>query len=46
MNVISMLWGLTPVIHKYVLSSLTPALVMVLGSVFYFAAILIFGYSH
>jgi len=39
---VAFLWGLTPVIHKHVLNTLDPRTVMVLGSIFYFACVLMF----
>jgi uncharacterized membrane protein len=40
---VAFLWGLTPVIHKHVLQTLDPRLVMVIGSGLYFMVALLYG---
>lgn len=43
---VAFLWGLTPVIHKHVLSSIRPTTVMVLGGIMYFACIVAYAVYH
>ena len=42
---ISFLWGLQPIIHKYILKSIDPKTIMVIGGVFYMMCMLGFAAS-
>lgn len=39
---VAFLWGIQPIIHKHVLKRIDPRVVMAIGSVFYFACMLLF----
>lgn len=43
---IAFLWGVAPVIHKHVLKSVDPKVVMITGSIFYTACLIVFWFYH
>lgn len=43
---VAFLWGVQPIIHKYVIKTIDPKTIMVVGGVFYTACLALYGLYH